>query len=105
LSRPDCQIPRFAKGAAAPAPELALPAGVAKKPKAAPKPAWPATAVEQIGAIKDVLAAEPLTAAEVAARFEGARADLVRRHIETPALMGEVRVEAGGRFVAAGVVV
>jgi hypothetical protein len=43
--------------------------------------------------------------AEVATRFEGARADLVRRHIETLALMGEVRVETGGRYVAAGAVV
>ena len=102
--RPDYQIPRFAKGAAAPAPELGLPAA-AKKSKPTPKPAWPAHAVEQIGAIKDALAAEPLTAAEVAARFEGARADLVRRHIETLALMGEVRVERGGRYVAAGVTV
>ena len=102
--RPDYQIPRFAKGAAAPAPELALPAA-AKKVKPVPKPGWPATAVEQIGAIKDVLAAEPLTAAEVAARFDGARADLVRRHLETLALMGEVRAETGGRYVAAGVTV
>jgi hypothetical protein len=102
--RPDYQIPRFAKGAAAPAPELALPAA-AKKTKPAPKPAWPAHAVEQIGAIKDALAAEPLTATEVAARFEGARADLVRRHIETLLLMGELRAEPGQRYVAAGVTV
>jgi hypothetical protein len=103
--RPDYQIPRFAKGAAAPAPELALPAAAAKKVKPAAKPAWPAHAVEQIAAIQETLAAEPLTAAQVAARFAGARADLVRRHIETLALMGEVREEAGGKYVAAGVTV
>jgi len=102
--RPDYQIPRFAKGAAAPAPELALPAA-AKKVKALAKPAWPVHAVEQIAAIQDVLAAKPLTAAEVAARFSGARADLVRRHLETLALMGEVRVETGGKYVVAGVTV
>jgi len=102
--RPDYQIPRFAKGTEAPAPELALPAA-ANKATAAPKPAWPAHGVEQIGAIKDALAAEPLTAAEVATRFEGARADLIRRHIETLALMGEVREETGGRYLASGVTV
>jgi hypothetical protein len=101
--RPDYQIQRFATGAAAPAPELALPAA-ARKAKPVPKPAWPAHAVEQITAIKDALAAEPLTAGEVAARFEGARPDLVRRHVETLVLMGEVRAEPGGRYVAAGVV-
>jgi hypothetical protein len=102
--RPDYQIPRFGKGTEAPAPELALPVA-AKKTKPAPKPAWPATAVEQITAIKDALAAEPLTAAEVAARFEGGRPDLVRRHVETLALMGEVRAEPGERYVGAGAVV
>ena len=102
--RPDYQIPRFAKGAGAPAPELALPAA-AKQAKPAAKPAWPAHAVEQIAAIQEALSAEPLTAAQVAERFAGARADLVRRHLETLALMGEVRVEAGGRYVAAGVTV
>jgi hypothetical protein len=66
---------------------------------------WPATAVKQISAIKDALAAEPLTAAEVAARFDGARADLVRRHIETLTLMGELRTEPGGRYLGAGAVV
>jgi hypothetical protein len=102
--RPDYRIPRFAKGAAAPAPELALPAA-AQKAKPAAKPAWPATAVEQIAAIQEALSAEPLTAAQVAARFAGARADLVRRHLETLALMGEVRVEADGKYLAAGVTV
>lgn len=98
--RPDYQIPRFGKGAVAPAPELALPAA-AKKAKVAPKPAWPATAVEQITGIKDALAAEPLSVPEIAARFQGARADLVRRHVETLALMGELRLESGGRYVVA----
>jgi len=97
--RPDYQIPRFAKGAAAP--ELALPAG-AKKAKPARKRAWPATAVEQIGAIKGLLAAESLSAEEIAALFEGGRPDLVRRHVETLALMGELRAEPGGRYAAAG---
>jgi hypothetical protein len=35
----------------------------------------------------------------------GRRIDLVRRHIETLALMGEVRAEAGGTYLAAGVTV
>lgn len=52
-------------------------------------------------AARDALAAEPLTAAEVAARFERARADLVRRHVETLALMGELRAEPAGRYAAA----
>lgn len=98
--RPDYQVPRFGKGGEVPAPELALPAA-AKKPKPAPRPTWPATAVEQITAIKDLLAAESLSSEEIAARFEGGRADLVRRHVETLALMGELRAEPAGRYAAA----
>jgi hypothetical protein len=56
-------------------------------------------------AARDALPAEPLTAAEVAARFEGARADFVRRHSETLALMREVPAEPEERYLAAGAVV
>jgi len=102
--RPDYQLPRFGKGVEAPAPELALPAA-ARQAKPIPKPAWPATAVEQIGAIKGLLAAESLSAAEIAGRFEGGRPDLIRRHVETLLLMGELRADPGQRYVAAGVTV
>jgi len=97
--RPDYQIPRFGKGVEAPAPELALPEA-ARAAQAAAKPSWPRTVVEQITAIKQALAIEALTGDEVAARFVGAKADIVRRHVEILEVMGEVRRGLDGRFLA-----
>lgn len=98
--RPEYQIPRFGKGVAAP--ELALVEMTPERPVAAVEPrAWPATAVEQIGAIGALVAQRALTPDEVAAHFTGARRDLVERHLDTLALMGEVARDADGRYEAA----
>ena len=95
--RPDYQIPRFGGGAA-----RAEQTAVALETQAAAvevaRPAWPATAVEQLAAIGALLAARPLGVDEVAASFDGARRDLVERHLETLALMGEVVRDADGRY-------
>jgi hypothetical protein len=98
--RPEYQIPRFGKGVATP--ELALVEMTAERPAAAAEPrAWPATAVEQIGAIGALVAQRALTPDEIAAYFTGARRDLIERHLDTLALMGEVARDGDGRYTVA----
>jgi hypothetical protein len=99
--RPEYQIPRF--GGATPAaaePVLELP----EEPAAAAPPdearPWPAGAVEQIGAVKASVAGSPATPPEVAAAFAGAPVSLVARHLETLAMVGEVRPLGHGRYQA-----
>jgi hypothetical protein len=85
--RPEYQRPRFGQGIAAAAAELDIrPAAAASR--AAP---WPATTLEQIGALQALLAERARTLDDVVAAFAGARRDLVERHLETLALMGEAR--------------
>jgi hypothetical protein len=98
--RPDYQIPRFGKDL--PAAEAAL--GLTDATPAAKKakrPAWPADVISQIGAIKRLLADEALSADDVAARFTGAKADLVRRHLDILFVMGEVQQNPDGRYQGA----
>lgn len=102
--RPDYQIPRFgADLATADALIAAAPAAaVAATGAAAPLP-WPTDAVGQITAVRALAAAAPISPVDAAIRFEGARFDLVQRHLETLAMLGEVRDLGDGRFaVAAG---
>ena len=54
--------------------------------------------ISQIGAIKQLLASESLSVREVAARFTGAKADIVRRHLEILLVMGEVQENPDGRY-------
>lgn len=61
---------------------------------------WPSSAVEQILAIQRVVSRRPCTIAEAAAGFQGARRELVARHLETLDLMGEVQRTASGRYYA-----
>ena len=100
--RPEYQLPRF--GGAAPAaapPELELPEAPAAEAAAADeKRPWPAGAIDQIAAAKARLSAAPATPAEVAAAFTGAPAALVERHLETLAMVGEVRQLPDGRYEA-----
>jgi hypothetical protein len=99
--RPDYQIPRFAPKGAAPS-ELAL---VAREPTAAStvddRRPWPSTAVEQIAAVGAAVAQAPRSVDEVAAAFSGARKDLVARHLETLAMMGEISLDADNRYRSA----
>ena len=97
--RPDYQFPRFGKDLPAAGLGLAEP-----KAKAAPKaerPAWPTDVISQIVSIKRLLAEEALSAKELAARFTGAKADIVRRHLEILLVMGEVRENPDGRYQGA----
>jgi hypothetical protein len=100
--RPEYQVPRFGKGeTAGPAPELALPGRAGKTaPAADGKRPWPGGAVEQIGAVKAVVSAAPATAEEAAAAFARAPVELVRRHLDTLVLVGEVRAAGDARYEA-----
>ena len=64
---------------------------------------WPAEAVEQIGAIKRLVAAASLSVDDATKHFAGAKREIVNRHLETLAILGEVRVVAEGRYEAATV--
>lgn len=106
--RPEYQAPGAARIPAAPREdeELPLAAGTKKRakgaaPAGAPLP-WPGSAVEQIAALKSLVARHPASAAEAATHFTGARRDLVARHLETLAILGEVRATDAGRYAAAG---
>lgn len=108
--RPDYQIPRFAPEQApasldldeswTPKSKRSRKAAAADElsPNATALPAWPGTAVEQIGAISALLAQRPMAAAEISRAFEGARKEFVARHLETLALMGEIVLGGDGSF-------
>ena len=99
--RPDYQIPRYGRpeDQSAP-PELAL-SEVEKvdAPAETTRP-WPPTAVEQLTALQTYVATTPATPAEAAKAHTGAREPLVRRHLETLAMVGEVRARPDGRYEA-----
>jgi hypothetical protein len=96
--RPDYQIPRFGKDLPTPAPDLGLAEAEPAKAKKAKRPAWPTDVISQIQAIKRLLAAEALSADELAARFTGAKPEIVRRHLDILFTMGEVQPNPDGRF-------
>src|SRR5690606_7223398 len=61
-------------------------------------PEWPATAVEQITAVQGALAKSAHTIEDMAKQFRGARRDLIGKHLEILALMGEVRRTPDGLY-------
>jgi hypothetical protein len=100
--RPEYQIPRF-RGAAVTPQEPALELDDDRVAEAVPteeKREWPTGAIEQIGAVKTAVAIAPVTPAEVASAFSGAPRPLVIRHLETLAMVGEVRKMPHGRYMA-----
>jgi hypothetical protein len=101
--RPEYQVPRFGKGQAAPAAAAGptLPGEPAPASGATDgKRPWPGSAIEQIAQLKALVTAAPASAEEAAAAFGRAPAELVRRHLETLVLVGEVRQDEHGRFAA-----
>ena len=52
-------------------------------------------------AITTLVAQRAVTVDDVVASFSGARRDLIARHLDTLALMGEVTRDGGGRYAAA----
>lgn len=96
---PEYQRPRFAEEAqdCAVTGDVVVPA-VVKRP---PAGAWPADAVGQITALRHLVLAGPITADEATTRFINARSEIVERHLETLAILGEVLVLDGKQYAAA----
>ncbi len=94
--RPEYQAPN--RQASAVPVELALIAGDATVPSTVIATLWPAEAIEQIGALKRLASSGPLTVDSAAAHFTGARRDIVARHLETLAILGELRELPSGHF-------
>jgi hypothetical protein len=61
---------------------------------------WPASTLEQIAALQSLISRSPATADEAVRRFKGARRDIVARHLETLALLGEARFGPDGAYHA-----
>lgn len=62
---------------------------------------WPGDVIGQITALRQLIAAGPVSAEEAAAHFNGASKPLIKRHLETLAILGEVRAVANGRYAPA----
>jgi hypothetical protein len=60
--------------------------------------AWPLTAVDQITAVKSSLTQAAGSVQDVLGRFKGSRRDLVTKHVEILALMGEIRLTEDGAY-------
>ncbi|MEK6609936.1 MAG: class I SAM-dependent DNA methyltransferase, partial [Gemmatimonadota bacterium] len=99
--RPDYQISRFGKDLPAAEAALGLTDAAPAAAKKAKRPTWPADVISQIGAIKRLVADEALSAEDLAARFTGAKADIVRRHLDILLVMGEVLQNPDGRYQGA----
>lgn len=92
--RPEYQAPRYTPEELE-APEL----GLKGEEEEEELPEWPKDdAVAQISAIKEALAKNPGTAAEISDRFKGAEQNLVEHHLGTLLLMGEARETEDGRI-------
>jgi hypothetical protein len=64
---------------------------------------WPSDAIGQITVLRTMAAVTPLSVEDAVRRLTGAKRDLVARHLETLALLGEVRDVGDGRYgVTAG---
>jgi len=95
--RPEYQRPRFTKEAQA-VTEDAAALEVVQRPPAAP---WPADAIGQITALRNLVLAGPITADEATTWFVNARREIVERHLETLAILGELLVLDGKQYAAA----
>lgn len=105
--RPDYQRPRFGAGedAFGETPRLGLVDSPAA-PAAASTVTWPADAIGQITLLRALAGTAPVTVDAAVRHFTGARRDIVTRHLETLALLGEVVRDDTGRYqLAAGVLV
>ena len=98
--RPAYQAPKFAAHDAVP---TALALGIAEStPMSTTGPSllgpWPKDAIEQITAIRTIIAQQPGSAEQVSRQFTGAKRDIVLRHLDTLTLLGEMVRDAGGIY-------
>lgn len=92
--RPEYQVPRFADGAEVGVDEMELEMSTETTDRAP----WPSGTIEQIQALQSLVMQVPRTVEEAASAFRGARRDIVERHLETLALMGEVQRMPDGHY-------
>ena len=97
--RPDYQIPRFAKELQQPAPTLELVEPESRQVDGNRRQ-WPVTTVDQIAALHALISSGSFTPEEAAAAFVNARPELVGRHLDTLAMVGEARLGSDGRYQA-----
>jgi hypothetical protein len=98
--RPDYQIPRLGGAVGATGTELDLGDVEVGEDEAQTTPC-PSTVLQQIGALQRLVANSPVTVEQAAGSFSGAKREMVARHLETLALMGELRVSPEGRYQVA----
>ena len=100
--RPEYQQARFAPRGETVAPVLDLPAAATSVAPVASAPVpWPADAIGQITALRSMAAVTPLSIEDAVRRLVGARKEIVHRHLETLAMLGEVQDLGGGRYAVA----
>lgn len=61
---------------------------------------WPADAIGQITALRALVFAGPITVDEATRRFVSARRQIVARHLETLAILGEVLAVGGDQYAS-----
>ncbi len=101
--RPEYQVPRFGKQTETPG----AGAGEAEKgeeAKAVATVPWPGDAIGQITALCALVASGPVTVEEAVGRFSGAKKEIVQRHLETLAILGELHAMGDGHYAAPAVV-
>lgn len=103
--RPEYQVRHFGAPDAAP---LALAvvnvAGGMATPELTVATPWPRDAIGQITAIRAIIAQRPGSAEDVSRQFNGAKREIVTRHLDTLLLLGEMVLDSAGKFrPAAGV--
>ena len=68
--------------------------------QSAPVGAWPADAIGQITALRDMVISSAISVGEISSRFRGAKPDIVQRHLDTLAILGEAQRLPDGRYTA-----
>ena len=63
--------------------------------------AWPAQAIEQISALKRLAVTATISVDDAVRHFQGARREIIARHLETLAILGELRAVEPDRYAGA----
>jgi hypothetical protein len=99
--RPEYQIPRFGKATQTETKGSETDDGSAVVGAAtAARVPWPSDAIGQITALSALAATRKVSVEEVMSHFTGARRDLVARHLETLAILGELHLVGEGLYSA-----